>query len=139
MNRYNLLCIIYCSFGAFFYGYDSGLTTSIIGYPEFIDYFKFNATTLGALGSAYYAGNFVGSLINTWAPDKFGRLWVIRAASIISILGAGMQTGAQSLGVLLAGRAIGGIACGIIVALCPMLASEVSPPHVRGRVGGLYK
>jgi MFS family permease len=49
-----------------------------------------------------------------------------------------MQTGAKSLGVLLPGRAIGGIACGIIVALCPLYASEVSPPHVRGRVGGLY-
>src|ERR1700760_511903 len=102
MNRYNLLCIIYCSFGAFFYGYDSGLTTSIIGYPEFIEYFHFNATTLGALGSAYYAGNFVGSLCNVWLPDKFGRLNVVRFASVISILGAGMQTGAQSLGVLLA-------------------------------------
>ena len=113
MNKYNLLCIIYCSFGAFFYGYDSGLTTSIIGYPEFIEYFNFNATTLGALGSAYYAGNFVGSLLNVWLPDKYGRLNVVRFASVISILGAGLQTGAQSLAVLLAGRAIGGIACGM--------------------------
>lgn len=139
MNKYNLWCIIYCSFGAFFYGYDSGLTTSIIGYPEFISYFNFNATTLGALGSAYYAGNFLGSLLNLWLPDRFGRLNVVRFASVISIVGAGMQTGAQSLGVLLAGRAVGGIACGIIVSLCPLFASEVSPPHVRGRVGGLYK
>lgn len=139
MNKYNLLCIIYCSFGAFFYGYDSGLTTSIIGYPEFISYFNFNATTLGALGSAYYAGNFGGSLVNLWLPDKVGRLRAVQIASVISIVGAGMQTGAQGLGVLLAGRAIGGVACGIIVSLCPLYASEVSPPHVRGRVGGLYK
>lgn len=108
-----LLRIIYCSFGAFFYDYDSGLTTSIIRYPEFIEYFGFNATTLGALGSAYYAGNFVGSLCNVWLPDKYGRLNVVRFASVVSILGAGMQTGAHSLAVLLAGRAIGGIACGI--------------------------
>jgi MFS family permease len=114
MNTYNLLCIIYCSFGAFFYGYDSGLTTSIIGYPEFIEYFNFNATTLGALGSAYYAGNFFGSLVNVWLPDKYGRLRAVQIASVISIVGAGMQTGARSLGVLLAGRAIGGIACGMI-------------------------
>jgi len=33
MNNYGLLCIIYLTFGAFFYGYDSGLTTSVIGYP----------------------------------------------------------------------------------------------------------
>jgi hypothetical protein len=36
MNEYNLLCIICCSFGAFFYGSDSGLTTYIIGYPAVI-------------------------------------------------------------------------------------------------------
>jgi MFS family permease len=101
-------------------------------------YFKFNSTTLGALGSAYYGGNFIGSLLNLWLPDKFGRLNVVRLASVISIIGAGMQTGAQSLGVLLTGRAIGGVASGIIVSLCPLYASEVSPPHVRGRVGGLY-
>ena len=74
-----------------------------------------------------------------WLPDKFGRLNVIRIASVISLLGAGMQTGAQSLGVLLAGRVIGGYACGIVLSLCPMFLSEVSPPHVRGRVGGWYK
>ena len=34
MNQYNLLCIFYLAFGAFFYGYDSGLTTSVIGYPQ---------------------------------------------------------------------------------------------------------
>lgn len=138
MNGYNLWCIIFCSFGAFFYGYDSGLTTSIIGYPEFVSYFNFDANTLGALGSAYYAGNFVGCLMNMYLPDKYGRLNVVRFASLISIVGAGMQTGAKSLAVLLAGRAIGGIACGIILSVCPLYASEVSPAHVRGRVGGLY-
>jgi hypothetical protein len=60
MNNYGLWCILYTSFGAFFYGYDSGLTTSIIAYPEFISYFNFNSTTLGALGSVYYAGKLFG-------------------------------------------------------------------------------
>lgn len=139
MNNYSLCCIIYTSFGAFFYGYDSGLTTSIIGYPEFISYFHFNATTLGAMGSVYYAGNFVGALCNAWLPDKFGRRRVVQIASVISLLGCGMQTGAPNLPVFLVGRAIGGIACGMIWSLCPMYASELSPPHIRGRVGGLYK
>ncbi|KAF1815175.1 general substrate transporter [Eremomyces bilateralis CBS 781.70] len=138
MNKYNLWAIIFCCWGATTYGFDSGLTTSIIGYPEFIEYFKFDSVTLGALGSTYYAGNFFGSLCNIWLPDKFGRLRTIQFACILSFLGAGLQTGAPNLGVLLAGRAIGGIACGIIVAVCPLFASELSPPHVRGRVGGLY-
>ncbi len=36
------------------------------------------------------------------------------------------------------GRAIGGIACGIVFSVCPAFASELSPAHVRGRVGALY-
>ncbi|KAK5956400.1 hypothetical protein OHC33_002977 [Knufia fluminis] len=133
MNKFRLWCILYTSFGAFFYGYDSGLTTSIIGYPEFISYFGFNATSLGALGSVYYAGNFIGASINVWLPDKFGRLRGIQVASVVSLIGCAMQTGAQSLPVLLVGRAIGGV-----WSLCPMFASEMSPPNLRGRVGGLY-
>ncbi|KAK5170394.1 uncharacterized protein LTR77_004981 [Saxophila tyrrhenica] len=139
MNGYNLWCIIFTCFGAFFYGYDSGLTTSIIAYPEFIEYYGFNSVTLGALGSSYYAGQTIGSLANFWIPDRFGRLWSVRFACVIGLLGCGMQTGAQGLGVLLAGRAIGGFSCGLIFALCPLYASEMSPPHVRGRVGGLYR
>lgn len=138
MNKFRLWCIIYTSFGAFFYGYDSGLTTSIIGYPEFIKYFAFDSTSLGTLGSVYYAGNFIGALCNVWLPDKVGRLRSVQIACVISIVGCGMQTGAQSLPVLLVGRAIGGIACGIVWSLCPAYASEMSSPKIRGRVGGLY-
>ncbi|KAK3058684.1 hypothetical protein LTR09_000249 [Extremus antarcticus] len=117
MNGYNLWCIIFCCFGAFFYGYDSGFTTSIIAYPEFTEYYGFGSVTLGGLGSSYYGGQTIGSLLCFWLPDR---------------------TGAQSLGVLLAGRGVGGLSCGLIFALCPLYASELSPPHVRGRVGGLY-
>jgi MFS family permease len=139
MNGFRIWCILFCSFGAFFYGYDSGLTTSIIAYPEFIEYFDFDSTTLGLLNSVYYAGNFVGASLNAWLPDKFGRLRVVQLACVISLLGCGMQTGAQGLTVLLVGRAIGGLACGLVWSCCPMYASEVSPPHLRGFVGGLYK
>jgi MFS family permease len=120
-------------------GFDTGLTTSIIAYPEFIEYFNFNPTTLGALGSAYYAGQVVGCISNAFLPDHFGRLNTVRIACIIGVLGGAMQTGANSLALLLAGRAIGGMACGMVFSLCPLYATEVSAAHIRGRVGGLYK
>ncbi|KAF2471515.1 uncharacterized protein BDR25DRAFT_324746 [Lindgomyces ingoldianus] len=110
MNKYNFFCILYCSFGALFYGYDSGLTMT--SYPEFLAYFNFNATTLGALGSAYYAGNFVG----------IGRLSAVRIASVVSLPSTGLQTNTKSL------------ACGIVVSLCLLYASKVSLPHVKGCV-----
>ncbi|OAL39647.1 hypothetical protein AYO20_01044 [Fonsecaea nubica] len=149
MNDYGLLCIIYLTFGAFFYGYDSGLTTSVIGYPrltkifgiggcQFITYFGFDATLLGVLGSIYYAGLFLGGLAMLYVPNKIGRLRTIIVASVIALGGNAMQAGAQSLPVLLVGRGIGGFAGGLVYAVCPTYASEIAPPHVRGRIGGLY-
>lgn len=40
---------------------------------------------------------------------------------------------------LLAGRVIGGVACGIVFSICPTYASEVASPAIRGRVGAFYK
>ena len=139
LNKYNTLCIFYVASGAVFYGYDSGLMTSIFGYPSFIEYFKLNATTLGAVGSCYYGGNFLGTYVNWYLPDKYGRLRTIQMACGVAVVAAVIQTAAQNLGMLLAGRTLGGFACGIIFSLCPAYASEISPPEVRGRVGGLYK
>lgn len=51
-------------------------------------------------------------------PDKYGRLQTVRMACILSLLGAGMQTGSQGQSVLFTGRAIGGVACGLIFTLC---------------------
>jgi MFS family permease len=84
-NRFNIYSICILSFGAFFYGYDSGLTTSIIGYPQFIAYFNFNSNTLGALGSCYYAGSFFGSGMNFWLPDKYGRKLTIYIACAVYV------------------------------------------------------
>jgi MFS family permease len=77
---------------------------------------------IGALGSVYYAGNFVGSLSNIYFPDKIGRLRTIQYACVVSVVGAGMQTGAQSMAVMLVGRFIGGYAAGVVsIALLSIL------------------
>ncbi|OAP65560.1 hypothetical protein AYL99_01532 [Fonsecaea erecta] len=138
MNNYGLVCIIYLTFGAFFYGYDSGLTTSVIGYPRFIEYFGFDATLIGVLGSIYYSGLFLGGLAMLYVPNKIGRLRTIILASVIALAGNAMQAGAQSLAVLLVGRGVGGFAGGLVYAVCPTYAAEIAPPNVRGRIGGLY-
>jgi MFS family permease len=97
-----------------------------------------NATTIGAFNSAYYAGQFVGNIMNWWLPDRIGRLRTIQLSCVISLAGIAMQTGAQSFAVFCAGRVVGGIASGMIFSVCPAYASEISPPEIRGRVGGIY-
>lgn len=73
---------------------------------------------------------------STNAPIK--GLWTIRFACAVSVVGVTLQTAAHNYGTFISGRAIGGLACGIVFSVCPAYASELSPAHVRGRVGALY-
>lgn len=72
-----------------------------------------------------------------WAERNPG-LWTIRSACMISAMGVILQTAAQNYSMFVVGRTIGGIACGMVFSVCPAYASELSPAHVRGRVGALY-
>lgn len=138
MNRYNLLCLIYLTCGSVFYGYDSGCTTSILGYPAFLEYYSLTSTLIGAFGSAYYGGAVLGMVSNWYLPDRIGRLRSIQIACVIGLIGIAMQTGSPNFAVFCTGRIIGGYASGVMFSLCPTYASEISPPEWRGRVGGLF-
>lgn len=139
MNTYGTLCLVYVTFGSFFYGYDSGVVTSVLGYPAFIEYFQLDASTIGAFGSTYYAGSIIGALFNWWIPDKFGRKASIQVSCVLCIFAASLQCGAQNYAELLVGRIIGGVASGMILGICPTYASEISPPDIRGLIGGIFR
>ncbi|KEF56408.1 uncharacterized protein A1O9_07989 [Exophiala aquamarina CBS 119918] len=138
MKKFQALCLLYITFGGAFYGYDFGIISCVLGYSEFITYYNFTPTTIGAFNSAYYAACAAGTLVNVWLPNKYGRLWTIRIGCLISFVGIILQTAAVNFPMLLVGRIIGGIATGIIFAICPVYASEISPPDMRGRVGALF-
>jgi sugar porter (SP) family MFS transporter len=55
------------------------------------------------------------------------------------MLGGALQTGAQNLGYMMAGRAIAGVGVGILVMIIPMYQAELAHPSVRGRIGGLVQ
>lgn len=48
-----------------------------------------------------------------WIADKISRKWSILTAGIIFLIGAALQTGAVSYGMLTAARAIGGVGIGM--------------------------
>ena len=138
LSRYQTLCIVYICFGACFNGYDSGITSSVLAYKSFLTFFDLNNLTFGAFNSAYYAACEVGTALNWWLPNKFGRLRCIQLACCISLIGIVLQTASVNFGMFVAGRVLGGLACGIMFSLCPDYASEISPPKIRGRVVALY-
>lgn len=138
MNQYQILCLVYICFGATFYGYDSGITSAVLAYEDFLVYFKLNNVTIGAFNLAYYSACAIGTMANFYLGNKIGRLRSIQLASVISICGIVLQTAAQNFTMFVIGRVVGGIACGIMFAICPVYASEISPPTIRGRVGAFY-
>lgn len=113
-------------------------TTSVLAYTSFLEYFSLDASRIGAMGSAYYSGAVVGMASNWYLPNKYGRVRTIQIGCCVSLLGASMQTGASSYALFVAGRVIGGFASGLIFVVCPAYASEISPPMLRGRIGGFY-
>ena len=55
----------------------------------------------------------------------------MQIGAIVAIVGCTLQTGAQDIGMLIAGRLIAGVAIGIIYFAIPQYQSEIAPPEHR--------
>ncbi|KAK4234591.1 regulatory protein GAL4 [Achaetomium macrosporum] len=75
---------------------------------------------------------WVGSLINGPLADRFGRKGSMLMAVCVFVVGSAIQAGAVTVGMLFAGRAIAGLAVGMLTMIVPMYMSEVSTPAIRG-------
>jgi len=89
--------------------------------------------------SVFTGGAFFGAMFAGPAGDYFGRRLTILIGSIIFILGGGLQTGAQSLEYLYAGRVIAGIGVGFLVMIIPLYQAEIAHPSIRGSVTALQQ
>ncbi|KAJ0385245.1 hypothetical protein COL922a_006754 [Colletotrichum nupharicola] len=69
--------------------------------------------------------------------DKLGRLRFMHLQCIIVSLGCAIQTGAVNVGMFLGGRIVAGIAVGALSGTVPVYLSEISPPKIRGLIGGV--
>ncbi|GAA5835580.1 hypothetical protein JCM5353_000899 [Sporobolomyces roseus] len=138
--------IIWISISAFHYGYHisslNAAADSIIcggeeatkgwGGPSCIEMSTFQ---FGVVTSAYTVGGLIASLN---AGDKIG-VWgqkkTAERAAWATLIGAALVTVAQSSWVLILGRIIIGLACGIATVLVPLYLQSVSPPNIAGNIG----
>ncbi|TKX19973.1 high-affinity glucose transporter-4 [Elsinoe australis] len=127
--------------GGFIYGVDSGIIATTLGHDTFKVYMfgpaRANASLTGAIVSTYNAGQAVGALSTGWLADKFSRRWTIFLSGVLAILGAALQAGAVNVEMLIVGRTIAGIGCGMILSAVPIYLAEITPPKQRGFVVGL--
>ncbi|GAA6027969.1 hypothetical protein JCM8097_001806 [Rhodosporidiobolus ruineniae] len=89
----------------------------------------------GVVTAAYTVGGLLGSLAAGGLIDRWGKKGVaVRSAAVIA-LGAAAVSFGSALWVLVLGRVLVGISCGIATVLVPLYLSSVAPPAIAGNIG----
>ncbi|KAF5853371.1 hypothetical protein GGP41_001947 [Bipolaris sorokiniana] len=136
---YQFLVGLFASLGSLLYGYDLGVIAQVISSPAFNAEFNPTEDETGAVVSVFTGGAFFGAFFAGPAGDRLGRRLTILIGALVFILGGALQTGAQSLSYLYAGRALAGVGVGFLVMIVPMYQSELVHPSIRGRVTALVQ
>lgn len=131
--------------GGFLYGYDTGLINDIME----MNYVKshipgnkegFTVHERALITAILLLGTFIGALIAPLLSDTYGRKFsIILSSAIIFNLGNALQVLATEVKLLCAGRAISGLAVGILSAIVPLYQAEASPKWVRGSIVFTYQ
>jgi len=79
-------------------------------------------------------GAFISSLMVGRIGDIIGRRKTIFYGSCIFFVGGAMQTFAQNMAMMMAGRVLAGLGVGMLSTIVPVYQSEISPPHNRGKL-----
>ncbi|EQC35409.1 hypothetical protein SDRG_07119, partial [Saprolegnia diclina VS20] len=89
---------------------------------------------IGLLGSAAFAGSFVGAIAFGMLADVYGRKPMFMLTMLIFMVSMVVCGAATSYGLLLACRFIGGIGLGGELPVASTLVQELAPAPVRGRM-----
>jgi len=92
--------------------------------------------------SIYCVGGIIGGSITGLVSERMGRKGGLLFNNIFALIGAvfeGLSMMANSYELVIVGRFIIGINCGLNAGLAPMYLSEISPVHLRGAVGTVYQ
>ncbi|WP_233127119.1 sugar porter family MFS transporter [Rodentibacter sp. Ppn85] len=141
MNKNAVIYIsMIAALGGFLFGFD---TAVISGTVESIRSLEFGfGLTSGELGFAV-ASVLIGSAIGAWyagvAAMKFGRVKVMLIASTLFSISAVGSALAVNLWDFSFWRWVGGLGVGIAAVIAPAYIAEVSPAHLRGRLGSLQQ
>lgn len=134
-NPYLLGVALFASLGGFLFGYDQGVVSGVLTMESFGAAFPKIYADAGFKGwwvSTILLTAWFGSLVNGPVADKFGRKMNMIIAVVIFVVGSAIQAGAVSIGMLFVGRAIAGLAVGMLTMVIPLYISEVSSSDIRG-------
>jgi MFS family permease len=135
------ICIM--SIGGAVIGIDLGLIATTLAQTAF-NTFMFppgtanESSLIGAIVSMGSVGNVFGCLSNGFILEKFGRRYTLLFSTFFTIIGAILQSGANGWAMMIVGRFVCGFALGILNPTIPIYISELSRPHERARLVGIF-
>jgi len=140
--------------GGLLFGYEIGVIGQVLALHGFDTYFglselnttsgKYDDTSNNALYSGLITAMFLlgcvfGAGIFTFVVDTIGRKKSIIIGGILFAAGGTLQSAAQSLGMLIVGRLLSGLAIGTVSMVTPIYLAETAPTTIRGAVTTVYQ
>ncbi|KXJ96494.1 general substrate transporter [Microdochium bolleyi] len=91
------------------------------------------STLQGFIVATFVVGAIIGSLLCSWAGERFGRRKCIFAAGVCCLVGAVLEAASFGLAQFIVGRVLVGIAVGTLSSIVPVWQSETAGSSNRGR------
>ena len=128
--HYALYCAVIVSLGGFVFGFDASVISGVVGAVST----EFNLTPIqsGFVVAAPTLSGLFGTMIVGPLSDALGRKKVLQCIAFLYVLSALASAFATSYLMLVAARAVGGIAFTSLM-IAPIYIGEISPAPLRGK------
>ncbi|KAF5346828.1 hypothetical protein D9756_010563 [Leucocoprinus leucothites] len=145
---YTWLCGLFASLGSIIFGYDLGVIAGVLPAPDFKNVMgpRYADPNLqGLITSIFVLGWCCATLFSlvTSAQTTFQFLWNVHRRiernRLCCSVGGVLQTAAQNMDMMLAGRFFAGYGVGIVSDLAPLYQAEIAHPSIRGRLTTLQQ
>lgn len=123
--------------GGFLFGFDTAVISGTI--PLVKVKFGLSAVWEGWFVSSALVGCIAGVSVAGVLSDKFGRKKILLLSALLFCISAIGCASAPTYTILILYRFLGGIGVGVASMVSPLYISEISPPHLRGRMVTLYQ
>jgi sugar porter (SP) family MFS transporter len=132
-----LLIAVVAAIGGFLFGFDTAVINGAVNAIR--DQFHLSPFALGFTVAIALLGSAVGAWFAGSAADRWGRVRVMVIAAVLfaaGAIGSGLAVAAWDLALW---RFVGGVGVGVASVIAPAYIAEISPAHLRGRLGSLQQ
>lgn len=130
-GRLRLIATV-ATFGGLLFGYDTGVINGAL--PSLVSDLRLTPFLEGLVASILPFGAAWGAAFGGRLADGLGRRRVLMVLAVVFVVATIGCATAPAVGVLIAFRAVLGLAVGASSVIVPVFLAELAPAHLRGRV-----